>query len=480
MRCLHTSAEIHDEGHMSQAAFGISVYVAQILRSQAGRVNGSRVLLLVGPGNNGGDALWAGGLLARRGVAVRALCVSAHCHDVGRERFIKAGGRFLSLQDISSFNPDVVIDGIFGIGLRRELSDDVRAIIETASQVGTMVAIDVPTGVNADSGLVDLGCVHADITLAVGTLKPGLLTGAGKQASGLVHVVPIDFEYPPTSAHVIDFADVQSTYGRASLMSHKYSRGVVLVHAGSAQYPGAGALTVGGARASGVGMVRFIGPAESQINVVYPDVVTSMDLARTDAIAVGSGGAGTIQDLEEYLQADIPVVIDAHALSLLQESRIPALLEERYQRGAITVVTPHEGEAKQMGFDEPHRIAQAVTIARELHSWVVLKGAGSVIASPTGHFAIDQFGTSALATAGSGDVLAGLLAGTLACMSRGKQINAGSSSAQTSDRTDVLRTIASAVALHGLAGRQCGFGCTATTLIEALVEVHSDIVDARE
>jgi NAD(P)H-hydrate epimerase len=118
-----------------------------------------------------------------------------------------------------------------------------------------------------------------------------------------------------------------------------------------------------------------------------------------------------------------------------------------------------------MGFAQSNRIAQASNIAQSLNSFVVLKGSGTVIASPTGAYAIDRFGTSALATAGSGDVLAGLLAGTLA---------------QPLSLDDPLKQIACAVALHGLAGRRAGNGCTATSLVEALVEVHSELVDTRE
>ena len=462
---MHTVDQIHDEGHMSQAAFGINVRVAHIVRSATGRVVGSKVLLLVGPGNNGGDALWAGALLAKRGVAVRAICTTDRCHQIGAEKFIAAGGRFVDLADAEQFAPDIVLDGIFGAGFRDVLSDEVRQIIAQTSDLGTMVAVDVPTGVQADSGLADAGCVQADITLTIGTLKPGILTGQGKAASGVIDVVPLDFTYPHSNSFVVDYSDLEDVYGPAPMSSHKYSRGVVLVNAGSDKYPGAGVLAVGGARSSGIGMARFAGEQSSPVTQTYPDVIASEDLSHTNSILVGSGESGTIQQLADYLASDLPVVIDAHALTFLSNSEIQVALAQRHQRGAITVLTPHEGEAARMGFNEPNRIDQAKTIALTLHSFVVLKGAGTVMASPTGAYSIDRFGTSALATAGSGDVLAGLIAGTLA---------------HPEVVHDALRYIACAVALHGLAGRRAGNGCTATTLIDALVAVHSELVDTRE
>ena len=465
MRLVHTVDQIHDEGHMSQAAFGISVRVAAVLHSLTGRVVGSKGLLLVGPGNNGGDALWAGALLARRGIAVRALCTSESCHEIGRSKFLAAGGRFIARADAERFAPDIVLDGIFGAGYRDGLPEEVRAAISSTSTLGTMVAIDVPTGVHADTGIADEGCVQADVTLTIGTLKPGILTGQGKAASGVIDVVPLDFTYPASDSFVVDYSDLEDVYGPAPLLSHKYTRGVALINAGSLRYPGAGVLAVGGARASGIGMVRFAGEQPAGVMATYPDVIVSNDLAHTNAILVGSGESGTTEQLAEYLATDMPVVIDAHALTFLSNAEARTALAQRYERGAITVLTPHEGEAARLGFAEPSRIAQATAIAQSFNAFVVLKGAGTVIASPMGAYAIDQYGTAALATAGSGDVLAGLIAGTLA---QGCAVD------------DALRHVACAVALHGLAGRRADGGCTATTLVEALVEVHSELVDTRE
>jgi len=465
MRFIHTVDQIHDEGHMDQAAFGINVRVAQILHSLTGRVAGSRVLLLVGPGNNGGDALWAGGLLAKRGVAVRAVCTSEHFHELAGTKFTAAGGRFIPLDDAKQFAPDVVLDGIFGAGFRNELTDEVRQVISQTSDFATVVAIDVPTGVHADTGLADEGSVLADITLTIGTLKPGILTGQGKAASGVVDVVPLEFTYPGTDAFVVDYSDLEELYRPAAMLSHKYTRGVALINAGSAKYSGAGVLAVGGARASGIGMVRFAGEQTAEVVHTYPDVIASEELSHANSILVGSGESGTVMQVAAYLATDLPMILDAHALTFLHNAEIQTALKLRYQRGVVTVLTPHEGEAAGLGFVEPNRMAQAQAIAKSFASFVVLKGSGTVIASPSGAYAIDQFGTSVLATAGSGDVLAGLVAGTLA---------------QGITLDSALSYIACAVALHGLAGRRAGNGCTATTLIEALVEVRSELADTRE
>jgi len=472
MRFIHTVDQIHDEGHMAQAAFGVSVRVVEILRSATGRVVGSKVLLLVGPGNNGGDALWAGALLSKRGVDVRAVCTNERFHEFAAAKFTAAGGRYIELNDAEAFAPDVVLDGIFGVGFRDVLSDDIKHAIAKTQELGTAVAVDAPSGIHADTGCIADGAFKAQITLTIGTLKPGLLTGQGKALSGVLELVPLDFSYPAADGFVVDYSDLELCYSPAPILSHKYSRGVAFINAGSSKYPGAGVLAAGGARASGVGLVQFAGEQSSVVVSTYPDVVPSDDLSRADSILVGCGESGTSDKLAEYLATDLPVVIDAHALTFLKETPIQTALDQRHVRGAITVLTPHEGEAKRLGFDESDRLARARTIAQAFNSYVLLKGAGTVIASPSGSYAIDQYGTVALATAGSGDVLAGLIAGTLA--------HTGVRQSPAFAQKLALEAIACAVALHGLAGRRAGNGCTATTLVQALVEVHSELVDATQ
>lgn len=485
MRAIHLSNQIHDEGLMHRAAFAIAVRITMILRATHGRVVGSRVLLLVGGGNNGGDALLAGQILAQRGVDVRALYLT------DRDVSIRA----IQPDDVEHFNPDVVLDGLFGIGLRSELSQRAVQLIAATRNHGLMVAVDIPSGVHADTGLVEDGCVQADITLTVGTLKPGLLTGFGKQASGIVDVLDMDFPYPASRINAVDLADVAKVFGPPMLAAHKYSRGVVLVNAGSEAYRGAAVLAVAGARASGVGLVHYSGGAADNVVQAFPDVIvrTQVDVnelpgdhtkddnwdehaqtrakqqsgnfKRVDAILLGSGDAGDISTLGRYLEQPVPVVIDAGALDYLLDESIQQSLKLRLQSNQITVITPHVGEARRLGVVASDRLAWAERLAQTFSVTVVLKGPGTVICDPAGIKMIDTFGTSALATAGTGDVLAGLIAGTLA---------------QPSQVIPAIERIACAVALQGLAGRLAGNGCTAVTLSQMLTKVRNDLADTQE
>jgi NAD(P)H-hydrate repair Nnr-like enzyme with NAD(P)H-hydrate dehydratase domain len=206
--------------------------------------------------------------------------------------------------------------------------------------------------------------MRADITLTIGTLKPGILTGQGKAVSGVVDVVPLDFTYPTTDAFVVDYSDLQDVYGPPPILSHKYTRGVAMVNAGSLKYSGAGVLAVGGARASGIGMVRFAGTQAANVLQAYPDVIASHDLSHANSILVGSGESGALEQLVQYLETDLPVVIDAHALTFLSNPDIQTALAKRHQRGVVTVLTPHEGEAARMGFAKPNRLPRR----KQLHS----------------------------------------------------------------------------------------------------------------
>lgn len=236
----------------------------------------------------------------------------------------------------------------------------------------------------------------------------------------------------------VDVATIAKVFARPRSDAHKYSRGVVLVDAGSRQFPGALQLAVSGARMGGAGMIRIPTRAPQSVLTVYPEVVCSDELDRVTAIVVGPGDAGDTESLHRYLMTDLPVVIDAGALNLLSDEEIAFDVQARGRDGKVTVLTPHEGEAIRLGVDRQPRVEWAKAIAMHFNALVVLKGAGTVIADATGRAVVDTYGTSALATAGSGDVLAGLI---------------GSSLSAHRD-LDPLLVVASAVALHGMAGRQ--------------------------
>ncbi len=449
---------------MHRAAFGIASSVVSILKSTYGYSAGSTVLLLVGPGNNGGDALWAGSLLVNRGISVKAMLTHPAVHEFAFARFAKAGGQTIDLNELSGINPHVILDGIHGLGFHGELDFATVALINQVSELAPIVAIDLPSGLVCDSGVVAAGAVQAKVTLTIGALKPGLLTGDGKSHAGIIKIIDIGINYSTDSNNIIDMTDLAAVYQGEESGSHKYSHGVVSVIAGSARYPGAGVLSVGGARASGVGLVRVSGQAQNFVCQTYPDVVPSESLEKVTGSVIGPGDSSTLEELVSHLENEIPIVIDAGALAFVTDQRVSASLLERHKKGLTTVLTPHDGESLRLGFSEADRIRRAIAMAQKFNCIIVLKGPGTVIADSSGRLFIDTFGTSALATAGTGDVLSGLIAGTLA----------------SHPNQEPLMLVASAVGLHGLAGRIAGPTCTAAKLPEFLVQARAQVLDTQE
>lgn len=441
---------------MQRASFGLSVICARVLNELAGRVAGAQVLLLIGGGNNGGDALFAGAYLRERGAAVTALLLSENPHVDGLQALRRAGGQVTRwtddcLADVG--DADLVIDGLVGIGgkgaLREPMAECVRVVNALSNAI---IAVDIPSGVNADTGAVDGEAIDADLTVTFGALKPGLLVMPGKEFAGAIHVVDIDLDSTlgEPIASMLEEDDVTDLLRAPSASDHKYSRGVVEIIAGSAQYPGAALLAVDGARSAGAGMVRYLerpGIDTTALVTAFPDVVISGEPdARIRARVIGPGFDGSDEQrglLVAACASDAPLVIDAGALTLLAgDAKLRDLVVARAAAGSITVLTPHDGEFGRFQPIGHDRRSAALSLAVALNAIVVLKGAGTVIADHQGQVFIDAEGTSALATAGSGDVLAGLMGGLLA---------AGSASNESA-----AALVATAVFIHGRAGRIAG------------------------
>ena len=431
---------------MRRAAYGLSSQCAELL----GRVYGSSVGLLVGSGDNGGDALYAGALLARRGASVSAVLLSSRTHEAGLAALLAAGGRVVpSLPSSVS----LVLDGIVGIGGSGGLRTDALAAVSALT--APIVAVDVPSGVSADTGAVEGSAVRADVTVTFGGLKPGLLVGAGRSHAGRVRLVDIGLSLPAPSVSVLEASDVAAATPRPGARSDKYTRGVVGVIAGSAEYPGAGVLCTGSAIRGGAGMVRYAGTAASYVRAAWPEAIVTeggpSSAGRVQSWAVGPG-MGTddaaMSLLREVLGTDLPVLVDADALTLV--SRDPSLVRDR---SAPTVLTPHDREfARIFGDVGDDRLSAARRAAADVGATVLLKGDATVVASPAGETYVNPTGTPWLATAGSGDVLSGLTAALLA--------------------GGVEPTLAAATAayLHGRAGQLAAGGAptSAAAVLDAL------------
>ncbi|MBM7076936.1 NAD(P)H-hydrate dehydratase [Micromonospora humida] len=463
---------------MQRAAAGLARRCALLLADRGG-VYGARVLLLVGSGDNGGDALYAGERLARRGAQVAVLATApGRAHADGLAALRAAGGR---LVDAPPATVDLVLDGIVGIGgtggLRDAADELVAGLPGLRGRDGgraTVVAVDVPSGVAVDTGDVPTDgtgrprAVRADVTVAFGALKPALVVGPAAPLAGQVELVDIGLGpwlRGTPALRVTQWSDVRDWWPRTGAASEKYSRGVVGVATGSRTYPGAAVLSVGGALAGPTGLVRYAGGARDEVVRQHPSVIATERVAGAGRVQtwVCGSGLGTDEqagaELRAVLAAPVPVVLDADALTLLVDG---SLADRLRNRDAPIVVTPHDREFARLCGEEPgaDRVAAALRLAAWMNATVLLKGDRTVVGTPDGRAYVNPTGSPALATGGTGDVLAGLLGSLLA---------AGLAPE---------RAAAVAAYLHGLAGREaaCGGPVTAPDVATALRTVAAPLL----
>lgn len=473
---------------MERAATGLADACATLMRDLSLRLAGARIVLLIGSGNNGGDALYAGALLAARGARVQAVLLGKDAHPGGLATFLRAGGTLVLGDDVvrALERADLVIDGIVGIGGRGALRSEAAHCASLAAESGALVvAVDVPSGVDADTGAVadPAAVVNADATVTFGCLKSGLLLSPGRDRAGAVLLVDIglDAALPPASLHALDPLDLAASVPEPEHDDYKYSRGVVGIAAGSPRYRGAAFMATGAARHGNVGMVHILdrgdGLAQALVDEFWDVVVASAapaSVARTTSWVVGPGlgiDAEGQHVLRDVLAVDAPVVVDADALRMVRD---PASLAGLAARRHPTVLTPHEGEFAALGYAvadgaAENRLGSAREAARELGTIVVLKGPGTVIASPSGAAYIDTWGTPDLGTAGSGDVLSGLMGALLA----------GAAAREDLDDDHAARVAAAAVGLHGLAGRLAGQGGRPVTAPDIIASLPDAIAMVR-
>ncbi|MER7395881.1 NAD(P)H-hydrate dehydratase [Streptomyces sp. NPDC000151] len=446
-------ARLPDGALMQRAAAGLAVACADLL----GRVYGSRVVLLVGSGDNGGDALYAGARLARRGAGVRAVLLAPErAHQGGLAALRAAGGRVSADARADIGRADLVVDGIVGIGGTGGLRPEAAELAE-AARARTVLAVDLPSGVNADTGEVAGAAVRADATVTFGAYKPGLLIDPAREYVGALRLVEIGLDLPgEADVAALQHADVAALLPVPAADSDKYRRGVVGVVAGSARYPGAAVLAVSGALRGGAGAVRYVGPGGDAVIAAHPETLVHAGppskAGRVQAWVIGPGLGDNEAAMADVLDSDVPVLVDADGLRYLDPERLRA-------RTAPTLLTPHAGEAAALlGVAREEVESARLHAVRELASrygaTVLLKGSSTLVADPeTATVRVNPTGTGWLATAGSGDVLSGLAGSLLA--------------------TGLApRDAASAGAyLHGLAARQAanaGTPLTACDVAEAL------------
>lgn len=431
---------------MRRAAYGLAQVVLERIREARGRVYGATVTGLIGSGNNGGDGLHALAMLRRRGVETHAVLLRDRAHESGLKAFRAAGGKIVEVVDTDS---DALIDAIIGTGSRVGFElPRIPGLDEVLAQESTqVVACDIPSGVDVETGAVAGDVIEADVTVTFGGIKSGLALGAGSHAAGAIRAVDIGLgvNLPTPERWLVGderlratTPDAESTLGplsrpRVSARDHKYSRGVLHVISGSVQYPGAAQLTATAAVASGVGMVTLQAPEEvrERLSIMMPEVVTTSGksaavLERATAAAIGPGIARDVFQIAamgralEWAGTQHPCILDASALANLDE-----VYFEDGSLGANVLLTPHAGELRRImgntGHDdllevlEKDPAAAVEQLAARLRVTVLLKGPSTVIAAPDGPTVVHRVHAPGLATAGSGDVLTGII-GALAAV----------------------------------------------------------------
>lgn len=473
---------------MARAAVALECAVVEELRGRSGSAplaRAGRVLVLVGSGNNGGDGLFAAAGLARRGVDVAVVLLGSRPHGAGLAAVRATSAR---VRDLSGFAPapvqhevpgllegplvEVIVDAMTGIGGSGGLRGvpgvvvaTLRALLETREkdQRPIVVAVDVPSGIGVDDGTVPGPVLPADRTVTMGVAKTGLLLPPAAGVSGRVDVVNLGLEaeltgVAPTLTRLTS-AEVAHSVPVPGSGSDKYRRGVVGVLAGSAAYPGAAVLACEGA-APLAGMVRYVGPerAESLVLGRRPEVVCGA--GRVQAWVLGSG-IGVDDDAR---LAEARAVL-AGALTAVEDERVPVVLDA----GAIdlvtpgvtlppwVVLTPHAGELARLltrcgmageagdGVERAEVEAEPVRWLREVvrltGATVLLKGSVTLVAAPGGVLWSQAGAPGWLATAGAGDVLAGVVGAFLA----------GSSMRVVRRPRLAAEVVAAAVVVHGLA-----------------------------
>jgi len=405
---------------MHRAAFGVATHAAEMLRAHAGRVCGTRVALLVGAGNNGGDALWAGSFLRKRGVGVTAVLVKPDkAHPAGLAALRKAGGRTVGIEDAAHHleDADLVIDGIVGLSARGPLRPDAAELLPHIS--APVLAVDLPSGVDPGTGLVHGPAITATSTVTFGARKPVHVLNPARCGKVVLVDIGLRPELGEPDLRQLDAVDVGVAWPVPGPEDNKYSQGVTGIAAGSATYPGAAVLATGSSVLSTSGMVRYAGPAADVVRSRWPEVIATgsvTDAGRVQAWVVGPG-IGTGQEgrgvLRQVLEAGVPVCADADATTLM--AHYPDVLDAR-DPGTPLVLTPHAGEFARLTGGEPgeDRVAAVRDAARKYDAVVLLKGNTTLVAAPDGQVLANVARGSWLATAGSGDVLSGLLGSLLA------------------------------------------------------------------
>ena len=390
---------------VARAGWAVAVAALDMMGGGYGR----RVVVMAGKGNNGADGRYAAGCLARRGVRVTVV-------DAAETGAAGVGPAGLELRGV-----DLVVDAAYGTGFRGEYQ-------APDAEGRPVLAVDIPSGVAGLTGAAGPGAVRADRTVTFAALKPGLVFPPGRALAGAVDVVDIGLDVSSATVHVVEHEDVDGWVPRRPVDTHKWKSAVWVV-AGSSGRTGAASLAARAAMRAGAGIVRLGIPGVDTpppflelVGRAIPsdgwDDDVLADLGRAQALVVGPGlgrAAATGAAVRRLVSAaPVPTVIDADGLYALGTAdEAVAVLRGR---AAPTVLTPHDGEYTRLAGQSPgdDRVAAARHLAAQTRATVLLKGPTTVVADPSGRALLSTAGDERLATAGTGDVLAGVIGAYLA------------------------------------------------------------------
>lgn len=451
---------------------------------------GDSVTVVCGPGNNGGDGFIAARILRERGMSVRVVLLGAAESLAGDAAiaFTRWDGQVLPVAALRQGAPDVYIDALFGAGLTRPLAGDAADAVAVMNAAGRpIIAVDVPSGLSGDTGQADGPVVRASEAVTFFRLKPGHLLQPGRALCGPVTVADIGI-----LPEVLDAIGAKAFRNEPALWrdvwphhaadTHKFRRGAVAVVAGGIAGVGAPRLSGRAALRIGAGLVTILCEPEALPAHAARGPDALMQRAVSDAaalrafledprIAVALAGPAlgfetrAAEMVKTLAASDRPIVFDADALTLIA-GPLGGPAAALSHRGASTVLTPHEGEFDRLFGKEPEiagevsKLERARKAAASANAVVVYKGADTVIAAPDGRAAVNATGSAALATAGTGDVLAGLVGGLLA------------------QGMPAFEAASAAVWLHGRAGQERGLGLIADDLPETIPSLTRDLAQA--
>jgi ADP-dependent NAD(P)H-hydrate dehydratase / NAD(P)H-hydrate epimerase len=450
---------------------------------------GGRVIVLAGPGNNGGDGFVAARLLAERGYAVTVLLAAGALDKLKGDAAAaaKAWGRAVAVAKPDELaGADLIIDALFGAGLDRPVSGLAHAMIEAVNaQAAPVVAVDLPSGINGTTGAVMGAAIKAQQTVTFFRKKAGHLLMPGRAYCGKVSVAPIGI--PATVIERIRPLTFENApelwrdkFPMPRAQGHKYDRGHAVVVSGPSWSTGAARLAARGALRAGAGLVTIASPREglavnaaANLAIMVRAVDGPAELGRflanprLNALAIGPGlgvSDATCELVLAALSGERAIVLDADAMTSFAKSpqRLAAAVKARGERA--TILTPHEGEfsryfhALDAGTKADSKLERARRAAGLIGAVVVLKGPDTVVAGPDGHASIAANAPAFLATAGAGDVLTGITTGLLA------------------QGMPAFEAASAAVWLHGEAASAFGMGLIAEDLPEQLPSVYRNLL----